>query len=113
MAYLTKDGETLETGKVDFGHRHIRSGVTEEDRNAGSFVRRESHSIFDSIVNGGEKMNKLYQAVILDKVTGVVTSESYVTASNKEQAFAKVDTGSHSLDNIKVFLNKIGEYKPK
>jgi len=94
MAHITRDGGVLEMEKVDFGDWHING-----------------KKIISS--SGGENVNKLYQALILDKTLGLVTGESYVTAKSKEQAFAKVDTSDHTLSEIKVFLNKIGEYKSK
>ncbi len=103
--------EAIEMGKVDFRHQHIETGIAEEDLQRGGIVSFKTP--LDERVNGGENMNKLYQAVILDKKLGIVTGESYVTAENKEQAYAKVDTSDHDLNKIKVFLNKIGEYTPK
>jgi len=111
MPHITRDGGVLEMEKVDFGGQNITGGIDMAEEGGGQTVKMNIGSLISS--NGGENMNKLYQALILDKTLGLVTGESYVTAESKEQAFAKVDTSDHTLSDIKVFLNKIGEYKSK
>jgi len=104
--------DTQETAQEMLNRASNRGRITQIDQsiehpNCRSFqVRGEYH-----LKEGGENMKKLYQAVILNKDLGKVEGTQWVTAEDKEQAFAKVNLTEHSVESVKVFLNKVGEYK--
>ncbi len=108
MPFIRKDGSVLVDGEVSFGHQHIGDHIELDEVKDGI---KEFRSVVDDRVNGGENMKKLYQAVILNKDLGKVEGTQWVTAEDKEQAFAKVNLTEHSVESVKVFLNKVGEYK--
>ncbi len=80
MAYITSNGKTLDT-----------------------------FDKFGEVIplNGGENM-KLYKATLFDLVQEKVFGEQFVVGKDREQAMAVVEVTS--AGDIKVFLNKIGEY---
>ncbi len=79
------------------------ASITMEDEKLDTFEN------FEKVIstNGGENM-KLYKATLFDLVQEKAFGEQFVVGKDREQAMAAVEVTS--AGDIKVFLNRIGEY---